>query len=183
MVHLQPPGVYAKDKTRASASVTLWLRQGMPLADSQVAAIAHMVAASVGYGMRPEDVKITDSDFHLLYPSADGNDPTSSLAHVQKAQAIERALEEKAESQLRRAFGDNKASVRVSVELDTRYREMTSEKVEDKNKVPVKSSSTTERVAGAGATGGDPSLTGGKAGKNDATGFVTEKQEAGLGST
>lgn len=157
-VSLKEPGVYTRDRTRASASVTLWLRPGMPLTDSQVAAVAHLVAAGVGYGMRPEDVKISDSNFNLLYPSGEDGDPMFSVAHLQKTQAIERGLQEKAESQLRETFGEGKASVRVSVELDLKHREVATEKVDEKNKVPVKSFVDKEELAGGGATGGDPSV-------------------------
>jgi len=167
MVHLQPPGVYTRDKARASASVILHLRQGMPLSPDQVAAIAHLVAAGVGYGMRAEDVKISDANYNLLFPRADGNgDPLGTLANLQKEQAVGRALQEAAESQLRAAFGEGKASVRVSVELDTSYREKTTEKVGDDNKVPVKSSKTIE---------GDAGSAGSKS--KDARPVVTEQQD------
>jgi flagellar M-ring protein FliF len=167
MVHLQAPGVYSRDKARASASVILHLRQGLPLTPDQVAAIAHLVAAGVGYGMRAEDVKISDSNYNLLFPRADGSDPMGTLANLQKEQAVGHALQEAAESQLRAAFGEGKASVRVSVELDTSYREKTSERVDDKNKVPVRSSKTVE--------GGDATASGAKS-RGDRP-LVTEQQD------
>lgn len=150
-IYLAGPSVYAKDKSRSTASVLLTARPGVVLDDSQVASIAQLVTG-VGYGLQLDDVKITDSRGQPLHPRADGKDPMSSLAGLQKQQAMERALEQKAESQLAIAYGEGRATVRVSVELDPNYREKASEKVEPDNKVSVKSS-TTREPAGGGAQG------------------------------
>jgi flagellar M-ring protein FliF len=157
LVNLPPQGVFQRDASRATASVTLWLRPGMPLSDSEVAAIAHIVAAAVGRGIRLPDVTIVDSEPRLLHPRGDENDPMFSAAYLQKVQALERYLQEKAESQLR-AFGEGKALVRVAVELDLTHKETALDQVTDENQVPVKEA-TTKHVVNDDAPGGDPSTT------------------------
>ncbi len=157
MVYLQPQASVVRERERGSASVTLWLRQGMPLVDSQVAAIAHLVASGIGHGLRPQDVKIADSNFNLLHPRGDPDDPMFSAAYLERVQSMERYLQEKAESQLR-SLGEGKASVRVSVELDLTHKETASEKVDPENKVAVKSTTSKDVSGGDQASGGDPSV-------------------------
>jgi flagellar M-ring protein FliF len=150
--------IYADRQARPTASVTLALRPGLPLAQSEVAAIAYSVASAIGHGMKLQDITIVDDQARLLHPHGDPNDPASSTAYLEKVQAINRYLQEQAESQLR-SLGENKASVRVSVELDMTHKESSSEKVADDNKVPVKTV-TSEEKKGADVTvgGGDPSV-------------------------
>jgi flagellar M-ring protein FliF len=124
-VTVAPPGLFARDKARSTAGVTLTLRPGANLADSCYAAIAYLIASAVGNGMRPQDVTIIDTGSRLLYPRGDSSDPLASLQVLEKVQAMEKAREEKAESQLRAA--GVKASVRVSIELDPTYKETTRE--------------------------------------------------------
>jgi flagellar M-ring protein FliF len=151
-VTIAPPGLFAKDKPRSTAGVTLTLRPGANLADSSYAAIAYLIASAVGNGMRPQDVTIIDTASHLLYPRGDSSDPLASLQVLEKVQAMEKAREEKAESQLRAA--GVKASVRVSIELDPTYKETTREKVSEDNKAKSRESTSTDRAPPAKA-GGD----------------------------
>ncbi len=144
-VTVAPPGIFAKDKTRSTAGVTLTLRPGSQLADSSYAAIAYLIASAVGNGMRPQDVTIIDTASHLLYPRGDSSDPLASLQVLEKVQAMERTREEKAESQLRAA--GVRASVRVSIELDPTYKETTREKLSDENRATARESSSTDRTA------------------------------------
>jgi len=144
-VTVAPPGVFAKDKARSTAGVTLTLRPGANLADSCYAAIAYLIASAVGNGMRPQDVTIIDTGSRLLYPRGDSSDPLASLQVLEKVQAMERAREEKAESQLQAA--GVRASVRVSIELDPTYKETTREKVSDENRATARESTSTDRTA------------------------------------
>jgi flagellar M-ring protein FliF len=151
LVTLPESSFLTRDQIRPSASVVITVRTGMRLSDSEVSAIAYCVAASVGHGIRLEDVKITDQEARLLHPRGDGNDPTFSVAYLQGVQMLERNLQEKAESQLRAAFGENKAAVRVSVELDRTHKETAIDRVDEDNKVPVHEVKSTELVAGSKA--------------------------------
>ena len=168
LIYLSGQSVYSKDKARTTASVILWQRTGALLGDTQVAAIAHMLATGVGHGLQPEDVTITDSRANLLFPRSDGSNSMLSLAALQSAQAHNRELEEAAESQLNIAFGPGKATVRVSVELDTKYTEKATETVKDTNRVPIKSSTTRD-----GGSGGKTATN--TKGKGD--GVITEQQD------
>jgi len=162
IIQLQQKSIYASnDAPRSTASVALSLRPGMPLTDANYGAIAHLVAFSVGHGMRVQDVAIIDSESHLLYPRGDRDDPTSSLARLAAAQAIEKARQEAAESQLRAAVGPGKASVRVSIELDPTYKETKRETLSDENRAKIRESSSTDGSGSArGGSGG--TLTAGK---------------------
>jgi flagellar M-ring protein FliF len=146
-VTVAPPGLFAKDKPRSTAGVTLTLRPGANLADSGYAAIAFLIASAVGNGMRPQDVTIIDTASHLLYPRGDSSDPLASLQVLEKVQTMEKAREEKAESQLRAA--GVKASVRVSIELDPTYKEKTRETVSDENRATARETSSTDRTGSA----------------------------------
>lgn len=103
LVHVAPPSLFTKDKEKTTAGVTLTLRPGASLSDSNFAAIAFRIASSVGHGMRPQDVSIIDTESRLLYPRGDSSDPMASLAYIEKVQTIERQKQEAAESQLRAA--------------------------------------------------------------------------------
>jgi len=148
---------YLRDQSRPTASVKLTLRTGMPLSQSEVAAVAHLVVSACGRGMKLNDVTITDSEPRLLHPRGDENDPMFSAAYLQKVQSLESYLQEKAESQLRAAFGPDKAAVRVSLELDLTHKETATETLSDENKVPVRESKSEDKT-GSSTTAGDPSL-------------------------
>jgi flagellar M-ring protein FliF len=159
VVQLQSPTFLQKESSRTSASVTLWTRAGMKLTEENVAAIVHMVLTAVGHGIQSQDVTVMDNDFHLLHPRGDADDPLGSLAHLNQTRTIEQYLQQKAESQLATAFGPEKASVRVSVEVDRTHKETAAERLSEDNKVPVRDRTTTERTpSGGSTTGGDPSL-------------------------
>ncbi len=146
-VTVAPPATFLKDKQRSTAGVILTLKPGANLGDSGYAAIAQLISSAVGNGMRPQDVTILDSASHLLFPRGDASDPLASLQVLEKVQAMEKAREEKAESQLRAA--GVKASVRVSIELDPTYKETTREKVSDDNRSTARETSSTDRTGSA----------------------------------
>jgi flagellar M-ring protein FliF len=152
VVRLLPPSPY-KDSPRSSASVSLQMRPGGPLIESSVAAIASLVSSSVGGGMRPEDVTIIDSSGNLLNPRGDSSNPMASAEYLRKVQGIEQSKQEKAESMLRVAIGDGKASVRVNIELDPKYKESQKEMLSDENKAKIRESKSSESTVKPRAAG------------------------------
>lgn len=182
LVTMQPPGaIRFKDAPRPTASVTLQLRPGGMLVESSVAAIASLVSASVGGGMRPEDVVIIDSNGRLLHPHGDSSDPMNSAEYLRKVQSIELSKQEKAESMLRLAIGDGMASVRVNVELDPKYKESQKETLSEDNKATIKESKSSESN-GRVVRGGDTSTTAvAKAKESEEVGPAHSENEAEYG--
>ncbi|MDB5719084.1 MAG: flagellar M-ring protein FliF [Sphingomonas bacterium] len=83
-VHLatEQPSVFLRDQKDAAASVMLKLQTGRTLADTQVAAIASLVASSVP-GLSPDAVSIVDQGGRLL--SRGSRDAASAAADRQVA--------------------------------------------------------------------------------------------------
>jgi flagellar M-ring protein FliF len=185
LVTMQPPGaIRFKDSPRPTASVMLQMRPGGPLVESSVAAIASLVASSVGGGMRAEDVVIVDSNAgRQLNPRGDSNDPMASAEYLRKVQGIEQSKQEKAESMLRVAIGDGKASVRVNVELDPKYQEKLKETLSDENRATLRESKSSEST-GKQARGGDTSNTAAAKSKEEDGGphHTEDETEFGHGS-
>ena len=76
-VHLALPkqSVFVRNRKKASASVLVHLYQGRSLEEGQVAAITHLVAASVP-NLEPSSVEVVDQNGRMLTPS-DESDETA----------------------------------------------------------------------------------------------------------
>ncbi|HWL47995.1 MAG TPA: flagellar basal-body MS-ring/collar protein FliF [Sphingomonadaceae bacterium] len=70
-VAVDQPSAFLRDTDRPAASVMLTLHSGRTLSETQVAAIAHLVASSVP-GLTPESVSIVDQSGRLLSRTGDG---------------------------------------------------------------------------------------------------------------
>jgi flagellar M-ring protein FliF len=70
-VAVDQPSAFLRDTERPAASVMLTLHAGRTLGETQVAAIAHLVASSVP-GLTPESVSIVDQTGRLLSRTGDG---------------------------------------------------------------------------------------------------------------
>ena len=129
-VHLALPkeSLFLEQQKKATASVTIKLKQGKSLRSSQVEGIAHLVASSVE-GVSPEDVIIVDSKGNIL----SNVQAESKFAKMTNAQAdyqrnSEKELGGRIQSLLENVVGKGKAVVRVSTEMDFRVSEKTEEK-------------------------------------------------------
>ena len=81
-IAVEQPSVFLRDQKRAAASVMLKLNGGRALSESQVQAIANLVASSVP-GLTPDAVSIVDQSGRLL--SKAGQDPSAQAADRQLA--------------------------------------------------------------------------------------------------
>jgi len=119
-VHLVLPenSLFRDNKKTASASVTLFVKNGYHLKNKQVGGIQRLIASSVP-GMDISAVAISDQDGVLLSQNivedADSR-PVSYRLRMRKE--IESYLAEKANKLLVRTFGTNEALVSVDVTLD-----------------------------------------------------------------
>ncbi len=127
-VHLAIPkhSVFVGDDSRPSASVFISQLGLSPLDRSQVAAIVHLVAASVP-NMRPQDVALVDQSGHLL--SNDDNDPGALLSEhqLQYQKGVEADLRRRIQAMLTPILGPGGFHVEVSADLDFNKVEQTAE--------------------------------------------------------
>ncbi len=127
-VHLAIPkhSVFVGDDSHPSASVFVSQLGLSPLDRSQVAAIVHLVAASVP-NMRPQDVALVDQSGHLL--SSDDNDPGALLSEhqLQYQKGVETDLRRRIQEMLTPILGPGGFHVEVSADLDFNKVEQTAE--------------------------------------------------------
>ena len=131
----------------------LKLKPGARLSASQVRGIANLVASSVE-GLDPDNVTIVDSYGNALSEPRQSQNPTTLTAsQLQLQQQVEEYLTRKLASLLEGVVGVNKASVRVSAELDFDQLERTIEKYDSENPA-IRSQETYTPPPGGKATAG-----------------------------
>ncbi len=150
-VHLAIPkrSVFVEDDQRPSASVFVQLLPGKTLDRSQVAAMVHLVAASVP-GMRAQDVTLVDQNGQLL--SNDINDPAAMMSsHQLEAQSnVEHDLQKRIDSILSPVLGPDGFHAEVSADMDFSQVEQTSENF-NPNQPALRSEQTVSEVQGPNA--------------------------------
>jgi flagellar M-ring protein FliF len=148
-VHLALPkeSLFLEKQKKATASVTVKLKQGKTLRPSQVEGIVHLVASSVE-GISPEDVIIVDSRGNILSTAQTDSKlakMTSAQADYQRSQ--ERDMAARIQSLLENIVGKGKAVVRVSADMDFRITEKTEENYDPESPVVRSVKRQTEKTA------------------------------------
>lgn len=136
-VHLALPkeSLFLEQQKKATASVTVKLKQGKTLRPSQVEGIAHLVASSVE-GINPEDVIIVDSRGNILSASqSDSKLAKMTNAQVDYRRSSERDMATRIQSLLENVVGKGKAVVRVSADMDFRIMEKIEENYDPESPV------------------------------------------------
>jgi len=136
-VHLALPreSLFLEQQKKATASVTIKLKQGKSLRSSQVEGIAHLVASSVE-GVSPEDVIIVDSKGNILSSvQADSKFAKMTSAQAEYQRNTEKEIGSRIQSLLENVVGKGKAVVRLSAEMDFRVSEKTEEKYDPESPV------------------------------------------------
>ena len=119
-VHLVLPenSLFRDNKKTASASVTLFVKNGYRLKNKQVAGIQRLIASSVP-GMDISEVAISDQNGVLLSQNiVDDADSRPVSYRLRMRKEIESYLTEKANKLLEGTFGNHEALVSVDVTLD-----------------------------------------------------------------
>lgn len=124
-VHIVLPqnSLFALDtEQEARAAVMLKLKPYQKLKEEQVAGLIRLVANSVK-GLKPENVTIVDSNMQSLSDDINPGDTEKNSAKLTATQLdlkqqLEKDMEKSAQSMLDRVFGQGKAVVRVTAELD-----------------------------------------------------------------
>ncbi len=110
------PSVFLRDDDKPQASVMLTLRNGQTLSASQVQAIVHLVASSVG-GLTPDDVSVVDQAGRLL--SAQNNDNQDATdRQVEIQQKVEDRYRQSLAALLTPIVGDGNFTAEVHADLD-----------------------------------------------------------------
>lgn len=128
-VHIVLPEerLFAEEEKEPTASVVLRLRPGATLKESQVEAIAHLVANSVE-GLSPERVAIIDDKGNVLASGTKEGTTILGLANLTAAQLeikreVEDVLTRRIQTMLESVLGSRQAVVRVSADLSFERRE------------------------------------------------------------
>ena len=159
-VHLVIPkdNLFRKDKPKGKASVTLKIKSGKTLSESQVQGIIHLVSASVG-GIDAQDVVVVDLKGNLLSggrePSAEAMMSASNFKHKTR---VERELQHNISKMLEDALGTGKVIAKVSAELDFEQVERTEEIYDPDSQVVRSENLVSESSTGAVPPGGIPGV-------------------------
>ena len=129
-VHIALPkdSLFVDQQKKATASVTIRLKQGKKLKPSQIEGIGHLVASSIE-GLNADDVMIVDSQGNILSKNSEGDSRLARLSatQVEYKKNIEKDMAGQIQTMLENVVGSGKAAVRVSADLDFRIMEKTEE--------------------------------------------------------
>ena len=154
-VHLALPksSAFIRDQRPASASVVVTLYAGRSLDAGQVAAIVHLVAASVP-DLDPRNVSVIDQKGELLTASNPGGAAAVADGRFRLTQTVESAYADRVEEILAPLVGAGHVRAQVVADLDFTETEKTSETYDNKNPaLRSEQVSSDTRVAGGGAQG------------------------------
>ncbi len=155
MLALPAKRLFKDQQKVATASVILKLAAGRRLSENQVQGILHLVAGSIE-GLTAENINVIDSNGNVLSKkTAAGSNGLVSSGMLDFQQAIERRLEERAQSLLDQALGPNNSQARVTAELDFSQVEKLEEIYDPKGTVP-RSEQISEEKSGGEGVGGIP---------------------------
>jgi len=161
-VHIALPkdSLFVEQEKKATASVTLKLKEGRKLSQLQIEGIGHLVASAVE-GLNSDDVMIIDSQGNMLSKNA-GDTKTARLSasQVEYQRNIEKDLSHQIQTMLENVVGQGKAVVRVNADLDFQITEKTEEifdpespVIRSSQKQSDKSSGSSKMIAGTTASG------------------------------
>ena len=132
-VHLVlPEEKLFEEEKNGSASVILYMEEGITLKENQVKGIEMLVANSVK-GIERENVVIVDSKGNMLSMGADESNMSSAGTHWELRSSIEKKLKEKVEKIVENIVGKGNTVVQVSAELNMDRMERIAQRVDPEN--------------------------------------------------
>ncbi len=159
-VHLVIPkdNLFRKEKPKGKASVTLKVKSGKTLTETQIQGIVHLVSASVG-GIDAADVVVVDLKGNLL---SGGNEPSQdammSASNFKHKTRVQKDLQQNIIKMLEDALGPGKVIAKVSADLDFERVERTEEIFDPDSQVVRSENQVTESSTGAVPPGGIPGV-------------------------
>jgi flagellar M-ring protein FliF len=150
---LPKPSVFVRRTDQPSASVVLELRAGSQLDEGEVAAVVHLVAASVP-GLNPAQVTVVDQHGRLLTAPAEAGELGLSAGQFDQTRKLEETYVRRIESLLAPVVGYGGVRAQVKADLDFTRQEATEENYVP-DPVAIRSEQLMEEAGGDG-TGGVP---------------------------
>jgi len=152
---LPKPSAFIRDRSQASASITLSLYPGRQLDPAQVGAIVHLVAASVPE-LDPRRVSVIDQAGTLLTDAEPGSDSAISDSRFRLQRQMETAYAARIEDLLAPLVGIGHVRAQVVAQMDFTETEKTSENF-DPQRTTVRSEQTSsEHRTDGGSPAGVP---------------------------
>src|ERR1700685_4616450 len=150
---LPKPSVFLRDARKATASVMLQLSPGRRLDPGQVAAIVHLVAASVPE-LSANDVTLVDQAGSLLNSPDESADAAANTRQFEYTRKLEQSYQRRIVELLEPMIGPGRVRATVTADLDYTVTEETRENY-DPQKTAVRSEETSNalRKGGDGAEG------------------------------
>jgi flagellar M-ring protein FliF len=152
---LPKPSAFIRDNHPASASVLLTLYPGRQLDSSQVAAIVHLVSASVP-DLDPSQVSVVDQQGVLLTNTDPDNPDAMGDARLRLATRMENLYAQRIEDLLTPLVGSGRVRAQVDADLDFSQTDKASESYDNANPAlrSEQTSSETKHDGGAGEVAG-----------------------------
>lgn len=158
-VHLALPkaSAFVRDQKKPSASVIVQLYPGRNLEPGQVAAIIHLIAASIP-GMESSQVMVVDQRGNLLTRGQDGAKSPVGVSEDQfsYARRLEQDYANRIEALLMPIVGPGRVRAQVSADMDFTVVEQTQERFDPASQVLRSEQTSEERRIGGMAPGGIP---------------------------
>ncbi|GMU45843.1 MAG: flagellar M-ring protein FliF [Porticoccaceae bacterium] len=150
---LPKPSVFVRRTDQPSASVVLELRAGSRLDEGEVAAVVHLVAASVP-SLNPAQVTVVDQHGRLLTVPAETGELGLSAGQFDQTRKLEETYVRRIESLLAPVVGYGGVRAQVKADIDFTRQEATEENYVP-DPVAIRSEQLMEEAGGDG-TGGVP---------------------------
>lgn len=150
-VHIVLPkeSLFIEQQKKPTASVTIKLKTGRKLKESQIEGIGHLVASSVE-GLSASEVMIVDSQGNILSKrQGDSQQARLSSSQIEHQRNVEKEMANQIQTLLESVVGPGKAAVRVNAELDFRQMEKTEETYDPESPVVRSSQKQTEKAVGS----------------------------------
>lgn len=149
--------LFKDQQQNPTCSVILKLAPGQQMGENQVQGIVHLVAGSIE-GLASDNVTVVDANGRVLSKkTAEGLSDLMTPGMLDFQQALERRLEQRAQSLLNRALGPDNSLARVTAELDFSQIEKT-EEIYDPNSAVTRSEQVSEEKSGLEGLGGVPGV-------------------------
>lgn len=151
---LPKPSVFVRKTDQPRASVVLELRAGGQLEESEVAAVVHLVAASVP-NLNPGQVTVVDQHGRLLTPPAGEGDLGLSAGQFDQTRKVEETYVHRIENLLAPVVGYGGVRAQVKADIDYTRTESTRENYTP-DPTAIRSELVTEQIGSGSNSGGVP---------------------------
>ncbi|MCY2931776.1 MAG: flagellar basal-body MS-ring/collar protein FliF [Planctomycetota bacterium] len=154
-VHIVKPeaSLFADKQKEGTATVVLRSKPGWRPTNGNISAIVHMVAGSVE-GLSSQKVVVVDSSGTLLSGENKGETSLKADTFLDMKARVEQYLARKAEDMLAVALGPNRATVRVTAEIDGTGSKSTTETYDPNKRVAIREEVKSSTSGAGGAAGG-----------------------------